>query len=98
RVMKRVKNGAADGIAAYGLFLGLAVGPRTAPFSQFRGQPIETTQPVLDDVALIAQQHEAKTRLKASRRNNIFGGIVLFFGSAFCYSLLALLIASFMDR
>jgi hypothetical protein len=98
RVMKRLKNGAEDGIAVYGSGLGLPVGPRTTPFSQFRGQPIENAQPVLDDVALIAQQHEARERSKSTRRNNIFDGIMLFFGSAFCYSLLVLLIASFMDR
>jgi hypothetical protein len=37
RVMKRLKNGPEDGLAAYGLFSGLAVGPKPAPFSPYRG-------------------------------------------------------------
>jgi len=37
RVMKRLKEGSEDGIAAYGLFCGLAVGPKPAPFSPYRG-------------------------------------------------------------
>lgn len=36
RVMKRFKNGPEDGIAAYGLGLGLAVGPKPEPFSPYR--------------------------------------------------------------
>jgi len=36
RVMKRLKNGPEDGIAAYGLGLGLAVGQKPAPFSPYR--------------------------------------------------------------
>jgi hypothetical protein len=37
RVMKRLKNGSEDGIAAYGAALGLAVGQKPAPFSPLRG-------------------------------------------------------------
>jgi hypothetical protein len=37
RMMKRLKNGPEDGIAAYGLMCGLPVGPKPEPFSPFRG-------------------------------------------------------------
>ena len=37
RVMKRLKNGPEDSIAAYGDACGIAVGPKPAPFSPYRG-------------------------------------------------------------
>lgn len=37
RVMKRLRNGPEDGIAAYGALLGVAVGKRPEPFSPYRG-------------------------------------------------------------
>jgi hypothetical protein len=37
RVMKRLKNGPEDAIAAYGHLCGLPVGPKPAPFSPYRG-------------------------------------------------------------
>jgi hypothetical protein len=97
RVMKRLKNGAEDGIAVYGLALGLPVGARPDPFSAFRGQASGTTPIVSEDVAAVARKYEIEQAVKSSRLNKIIGGVLLFVGSAITYSSLALGIAQSMN-
>ncbi len=90
RVMKRLKNGREDGIAAYGSALGLEVGARPEPFSSCRGQG--SSAPVV-----AANITPARTEY-GFQEHKISGGVLLLLGSALLYSLMATLIASMWDR
>ena len=97
RVMKRLNNGAEDGIAAYGAALGLSVGSKPAPFSPWRAQGSGATPVVPASLTALSSEYSAQQERRTTRSKNIFGGVLLFLGSALVYSLLTSMVAKFQE-
>ena len=90
RVMKRLKNGAEDGIADYGSAAGLMVGERPAPFSQYRGQASAAAPVAVPDMASRKDEY-------GPRESRLLSSVLLFLASALAYSIVALMVAAIFD-